>query len=275
MKKVLLFLILAVSMNTCWSQTENFNNYKYLIVDSKFDFVQQVDGYKTSSFTKFLFKKKGFDAYLDNEEFNDDLAQNSCKALYAEVKDNSGFLRTRSVIEITDCKGKLLFKSTEGTSKQKDYAKAYRESIRKAFESVIAIPYTYDPSLLEDASLVTTSQKINQGTEGKNLNKESNKEPIKVVQEVNVSATAVILPKKKLKVSTENTYETLYAQPNENGYQLVNTKPSIVFVLLKTNTPQKYIIKDKNGTLTKNGEVWIAEYYENGVLTTKRFQVKF
>lgn len=275
MKKVLLFLILAVSMNTSWSQTENFNKYKYLIVDSKFDFVQQVDGYKTSSFTKFLFKKKGFDAYLDNEEFNDDLAQNSCKALYAEVKDNSGFLRTRSVIEITDCKGKLLFKSTEGTSKQKDYAKAYRESIRKAFESVIAIPYTYDPSLLEDASLVTTSQKINKGTEGKNLNIESNKEPIKVVQEVNVSATAVILPKKKLEVSTENTYQTLYAQPNENGYQLVNTKPSIVFVLLKTNTPQKYIIKDKNGTLTKNGEIWIAEYYENGVLTTKRFQVKF
>ena len=96
-----------------------------------------------------------------------------------------------------------------------------------------------------------------------------------VVQEVNVSATAVILPKKKLEVSTENTYETLYAQPNENGYQLVNTKPSIVFALLKTNTPQKYIIKDKNGTLTKNGEIWIAEYYENGVLTTKRFQVKF
>tara|TARA_B100001059_G_C17411496_1_gene368680 strand:+ start:55 stop:504 length:450 start_codon:yes stop_codon:yes gene_type:complete len=149
MKKVLLFLILVVSMITSWSQTENFNKYKYLIVDRKFDFVQQVDGYKTSSFTKFLFKKKGFDAYLDNEEFDDDLAQNSCKALYAEVKDNSGFLNTRSVIEITDCKGKLLFKSSEGTSKQKDYAKAYRESIREAFESVIAIPYAYDPSLLE------------------------------------------------------------------------------------------------------------------------------
>tara|TARA_B100001063_G_C16553890_1_gene447446 strand:+ start:270 stop:578 length:309 start_codon:yes stop_codon:yes gene_type:complete len=102
---------------------------------------------------------------------------------------------------------------------------------------------------------VATSQKIEKETEEKILNKESNKEPLKVVQEVNVSATAVILPNKKLEVSTENAYETLYAQPNENGYQLLNTKPSIVFVLLKTNNPQKHFIKDKNGIFTKNEEV--------------------
>ena len=38
---------------------------KYIIVKSSFDFLKQVDRYKTSSFTKFLFKKAGYKVYLD------------------------------------------------------------------------------------------------------------------------------------------------------------------------------------------------------------------
>jgi len=277
MKQILLSLTFALVMCLGWSQeTVNLNKYKYLVVDSKFDFVRQVDGYKTSSFTKFLFKKKGFDAYLDNEEFNEDLAKNGCKALYAEVKDNSGFLRTRSYIEITDCKGKLLFKSPEGTSKHKEYARAYREAIREAFESVIKLPYEYDPSLSEEPTIVTTEVKKEEPKQVVEVKQEVKKVPVMVVKEVPVKKTETVTePKKNLEVSKELKVEVLYAQPNENGFQLVNTKPAIVFILLKTNNPQKFIIKDKNGTFTKNGDIWIAEYYDNGKLTTQRYQVKF
>ena len=93
--KFLLIQLFILSINLTVAQTINFNKYQYVIVDSKFDFVRQVDGYRTSSLTKFLFKKKGFITYLDNEEYTDELAKNGCKALYAEVKDVSGFFLFR------------------------------------------------------------------------------------------------------------------------------------------------------------------------------------
>jgi hypothetical protein len=282
MKRILFFLTFALMISFGWSQNAvNLNKYKYLVVDSKFDFVKQVDGYKTSSFTKFLFKKKGFDTYLDNEEFNEDLAQNGCKALYAEVKDNSGFLKTRSYIEITDCKGKLLFRSKEGTSRLKDYARAYREAIRQAFDDVIKIPYEYDPSLSEEPVVVTKAvQTIKEEPKQvvevkKEAKQESKKAPVMVVKEVPVKNTTTKPVDTQIKATKEKKIPVLYAQPNANGFQLVNTEPAIVFVLLKTNNPQKFIIKDMNGTLTRNGDVWIAEYYSNGQLTTERYQVKF
>ena len=68
---------------------------------------------------------------------------------------------------------------------------------------------------------------------------------------------------------------TLLFSPTKTGYQLVNTKPEVVFVLLKTGNSDKFIIKDKNGTLVKQGDYWVAEYYENDALVTKKYQVKF
>jgi len=274
MKKALLFLFFMGLAGVTWSQTVSFNKYKYLIVDSKFDFVSEVDGYRTSSLTKFLFQKKGFEAYLDNEEYNDELAQNSCIALYAEVRDESGFLVTKSYIDIKDCKGRVLFTSQEGRSKNKSYEKAYRESIRQAFESIAKIPYKYDPSLKEETSVVKT---VKEETKAKvvEAKKEVKKKPLKVVQEAPVKNTFVKKEESKPTVSTNGSTAVLYAQPNQNGFQLVNTKPAVVFVLLKTNDPEKFIIKDKNGTFTKKGNNWVAEYYENGQLVTKEYQVKF
>lgn len=274
MKKALLFLFFVGLTSSTWAQTVSFNKYKYLIVDSKFNFVSEVDGYRTSSLTKFLFNKMGFEAYLDNEEFNDDLAQNSCKALYAEVRDESGFLVTKSYIDIKDCKGRVLYTSQEGRSKNKSYEKAYRQSIRQAFESIAKIPYKYDPTLSEETTVVET---VKEEPKPKVVEKkkEVKKEPLKVVQTAEVKNTFVKKEEPKPVVSKENTAEVLYAQPNQNGFQLVNTKPAIVFVLLKTNDPKKFIIKDKNGTFTKKGNTWVAEYYDNGQLVTKEYQVKF
>lgn len=279
MKRLLTLLFLICTISSISSQTVNFNKYKYLIVDSKFDFVRQVDGYKTSSFTKFLFKKKGFVTYLDNEEYDDELAQNGCKALYAQVKDESGFLVTKSFIEIRDCKSNLLYRSSEGRSKLKSYAKAYRQSIRQAFESIIAIPYEYDPSLSETKEVAekkVVEKKAEKKPKVEKTPKEVKKEPVRVVQTAEVKNTFVKKEEPKpATVTKEESADLLYAQPNETGYQLVNTKPAIVFVLLKTNDPNKFFIKDRNGTFTKKGDHWLAEYYDNGKLVTKQYQVKF
>ena len=67
----------------------------------------------------------------------------------------------------------------------------------------------------------------------------------------------------------------MYAQKITNGFQLVNTKPEMVFQILKSSKKEFFYIKNKNGVLFKNGNNWIAEYYENNQLIQKKYQIKF
>lgn len=264
MKSALSFLIFLFFFSTITGQEINLNKYKYIIVNDKFDFVRQTDGYQTSSLTRFLFEKKGFEAFIENSKMPDDLQNNRCKALFADVKDDSGLLRTKLYIELKDCNGKLLYTSPKGSSKEKKYVKAYRISIREAFESISKMDYKYDGSL---STKQTTAPVIKKEKPAKQV--KAKKEPKAVVTEVKVKYTETSTQQ------TNSKAELLYAQEKENGYQLVNTKPEVIFVLLKTSNPDKFIIKDKNGTLVKSGDLWTAEYYDNGKLVTKNYRIKF
>ena len=69
--------------------------------------------------------------------------------------------------------------------------------------------------------------------------------------------------------------ETLYAQVKNNGFQLVNTQPKVVFQLLQTNLKEVFILKGSNGIFYKKGTRWIAEYYENNQLIQKEYLLNF
>ncbi len=130
MRKLIILAVFFVT-NVASSQ-----NYEYIIVKSKFDFVQSIDGYSTSSLTKFLLQKKGLKVFLDNEELPQEIYTNRCLAMYADVKDNSGMLSTKTNIEIRDCKNNLLIVSKEGDSRIKMLKRAYQQSIRDAYNSL-------------------------------------------------------------------------------------------------------------------------------------------
>ncbi|MDO6674863.1 hypothetical protein Q4517_04790 [Tenacibaculum sp. 1_MG-2023] len=247
MKKI---LFIALFVTTASFAQKTINNYKYVIVPNKFDFVKGKDKYQTSSLTKFLFNKYGFTALLEDEKLPDDVVNNRCLALTGVVKDDSSLFTTKSIVELRDCYNKVVFTSQVGKSKEKDYKKAYHEAIRNAFKSVQGLKYTYIPS----------------------------KEVAVVKKEVTapvVSAVEVI-KNKTVKTNEESmTKNVLYAQSITNGFQLVNTKPEVVFQVLKTNVKDVFVIKDKNGILYKNGDSWFAEYYKNGTKVTKQYQIKF
>lgn len=246
MKRILL---IALFISTASFAQKSINNYKYIIVPSKFDFVKEKDKYQTSSLTKFLFNKYGFTAFLDDENLPDEIANNRCLALTGTVKDESGMFTTKSVIELTDCYNKVVFTSKEGRSKEKEYKKAYQEAIRDAFKSIEALKYTYVP-LQED--VVTKEVPA-----------------VAVVPTVVESKVAEVVEK------PANAKEQLFAQPITNGFQLVNMKPEVVFQVLKTNVKDVFVIKDKNGILYKNGNSWFAEYYTNDGKVIEEYQVKF
>ena len=257
-KKIVFSFLFFISISA-YSQQEKINSYKYIIVPERFDFLKSSDQYQTSSLTKFLLEKKGFTVFLSNEKLPDDLLKNRCMALTATVSDDSGMFTIKNTIEIKDCFGNVLYTSKAGKSKEKEYKKGYHEAIRKAYATMENLEYSYTP----DVNIVEKKDNIIKET----IIPVKKDIPVKIIPEVKV-----VSPK-----TTESivNLETLYAQAKSNGFQLVNTAPAVVFQIMKTNVNDVYIIKDKNGIIYKNSDIWVAEYYENNQLVVKNYTIKF
>lgn len=257
-KKIVFSLLLVLAMSA-YSQNTEFDNYKYIIVQDRFDFLKEQDQYQTSSLTKFLLQKKGFTVFLSNETLPKDVSENRCLALIATVKSTSSLFVVKNKIELEDCYGKLIYSSEEGKSKEKDYKKGYHEAIRNAYSTMSDIEYTYNPEA-KDVLVNENSESAVELPTKKNIQ-------TKVIPEIKEPVV--------LKKLVPNSIETLYAQVKPNGFQLVNTEPVIVFQVLKTNLIDVFILKGKNGIIYKNKNTWIAEYYENDQLVIKQFDIKF
>ncbi len=131
-KSIIAVIFFFIGYIQVFSQGEQLNDYSYVIVPTRFDFQYEEDQYQLNSLLKFLFNKHGFHPYFENEL--PDVRR--CDGLRAEVSGKPGFVWTTVVIKIVDCDGIVLYQSAVGQSKLKDYAKAYTESLRKAFESI-------------------------------------------------------------------------------------------------------------------------------------------
>ncbi len=262
-KKIVIIFFFLGTVSTL-GQQKNINNYKYIIVPEKFDFLKESNEYQTGSLTKFLLQKNGFIVFLGNEKLPVDLLKDRCLALKANLINSSSLFSTKISITLIDCYGKEVYSSKEGRSKLKDYKKSYHEAIRNAHASM-DIKYSYQPNIdnkviVEDVKPISIPAKTDA--------------PVAVVKLVKETILEKNTDKSKLKetVIKENI---LYAQSKENGFQLVNTKPEVLFQILNTKNNELFIIKNKNGILYKSKDNWIAEYYENNVLIVKKYQIKF
>src|SRR5690606_11029655 len=110
---LLIISVVLLSTTTIFSQ-ESINNYKYIIIPTKYEFLKSEDQYQVNSLTKFLFNKHGFTAFMANEEFPEDLKTNRCLALYADVVEQKAFLKTRLQIDLKNCDNKLIQSSKVG-----------------------------------------------------------------------------------------------------------------------------------------------------------------
>ncbi len=260
MKNIFLFLLVSISI----SAQKNINDYKYVIVPKQFESFNKIDKYQVNSLVKFLLKKNNFTVFFNDEQLPEDLARNKCLALTASLKDNSGMFTTKTQLSLKDCFNNILFTSKEGTSKIKEYKKAYHEAIRRSFQSVKTLNYKYQPTTTTETNQTTVhSAAIN--------TEEKIKKEVISGKEVSKDFYA-----KRTIVRKKENFETLYAQANNGGFQLVDKEPKVVFKILKTQYPHLFIIKDKNGMLVKkeNG-FWEAQYYDKDKLLIKNYEVKF
>ena len=140
------FTLLIIALMSINLNAQSVNDYKYVIVPEEFDFLKSPDQYQVNSLTKFLFNKYGFQAYLEKDK---EILKNPidpCDALYAEVNSESTFIQAKLTVTLKDCNDQVIFKTSEGRSKNKDYKKAYHAALREAFYDIEALKYSYDPS---------------------------------------------------------------------------------------------------------------------------------
>jgi len=154
--KILPFLFLFFYVSINYAQN-NLNRYKYVIVPKKFEDFKEDNKYQLNSLTKFLFEKNGYTAIFEYESYPNDLKENPCLGVTAKVRDNSKMLSTKVSIELIDCYNKVVFNSSEGKSKEKDYKKGYQEALRSSFITFEALDYSFDSSLVVNSNVAPST----------------------------------------------------------------------------------------------------------------------
>lgn len=276
-KQSLFTLIIALISFSVLAQSE-LNAYKYVVIPIRYDFQKSDDAFQVNSLTKFLFEKEGFTAVLGADTYPDDLKVNNCLAVTARLVDNSSMFTTKMHYELVNCHNKVVYKTKEARSKTKDYKKAYHEAVRASLQDLKHFNYKYEPqtTTIEPAVTATVTQSVEKKPEV--VSKTETTESTKVSTPSNTSeatitaATPVVT--KKPEVKKEVNKNVLYAQEIANGYQLVDSTPKVVYKAFATSVKDVYIIQDGNGIIYKNGDTWVAEYYEGDTLIQKELNIK-
>ncbi len=245
MKKSLL-IIAILMINQSFAQS--LNQYKYALVPSKFSFLKENDQYHLNTLAKAYMKQYGFEAYFDTDNSPDDFITINCNKIYVEVLSNGGMFTTKLSVVLKDCRGTILVTSKEGISREKEYAVAYNQALRMAFESMQNLNYKYEPSQKSLEMIGEPEQKeIKQGL--------------------------VVTRNDRF----EDTFGLLYAQPTTNGFFIIDGSSKEIMRLFITSA-KNYFIAIKNdiqGVLILNDKRCSFEYYKNNKLISEEIAVQF
>lgn len=281
--KIIFFLFIAVfTCNQIQAQI-NINDYKYVIVPNKFDFLNEPDQYRLNTLTKVLLEKHGFTTIMEDEKFPDDAVLNNCLSLKANVLNESGVFNSKLKVQLKNCKNEVVFTTAIGSSREKMYQVAYTLALRQAFRSFHTINYQYQ----ENPDILAYSKN---GNKVDNIEIEKLKEEIKVLKEEkeaqnnvakNVAKvdTTLIEDTKVIesitKVEETVAVDVLTAVRIANGYQLKDNALQVVYTIKKTGIPNVYIVEDKEAIIYMLNASWVMEYYQNEKLQSKTYTIKF
>ena len=279
------FLIMTTCLmvSSVFSQT-SLNDYKYVIVPKKFDFLKEQDEYQLNSLANFLFNKYGFETIFEGDNYPKDFLNDRCLALKSDVLKDSGVFKTKLTVVLKDCFDKVVYTSKLGESREKEFKTAYNLALRDAFESFRAMNYQYKPN-----------QNINTLAIGENINKSEVANQIQLlkqeIQELKkenefeaVVVESVLKTKTKQEAILVNSPDTfviegatniLYAQEIESGFQLVDSTPKVVYRIKKTNLKDLYLVDKSYAIVYKKNEVWLLEYYSGNDLNQEILNIKF
>ena len=245
MRKIVLLFVLISG----YAFSQSINDYQYIIVPAKFTDFKAEGKFSLNLSTKLLLQKYGFKAFLTTDSIPDEIANSSCKKLYADLVTDNGILTTKVKIVIKDCREKIIYETAFGSSREKELPIAYNFAFREAAKSFEKLNYKYNEK--NDINAMTVVPTI---------------EPENNVPTSSTNSTP-----------SETNQVFYFAQPIVNGYQVVDSEPKIIMKLFNTSQKNVFMaVKGAvNGTvISKNGE-WYFEYYENGKLVSELLKLKF
>lgn len=137
-----LFIVFSVS-----AVAQELDQYRYVRVPEKFEFLKEENQYQLNALTAFLFEKFGFTALYEEPTPN---GVQPCEVLQANVHNESGLFRSKLYVTLENCKKEVVFTSKTGVSREKDYKTSYHEALRKAFQSVEALQHSFSGEVVID-----------------------------------------------------------------------------------------------------------------------------
>lgn len=246
MKRLFLFLVFLLAFNM---QGQNINDYKYVIVPTKFDFQRSENEYRLSTVISYHLTQMGFKTFYDTDQLPLEVAQNNCSRLNVALKKYTPFLSTRFEFMLIDCQKNVVFKG-EGSSKEKEFKTAYVQAVERAMEGLYAKGYSYNGN----------KAYANAGS-GSNTTQ---------VEPAAKTPTGDIL-------QDLNETDVLYAQSIEGGFQVVNSVPKVLFKIFKTSSNDIFLatIDTYEGVLVSKNGKWILEFKKDGQVISKTINIKF
>lgn len=130
--KNFIFLLFCLGI-TLSAFAQNLQDYSFVKVPVKYEFLKEENQYQLNALTAFLFEKKGFEV-LYREDIPAGI--DPCDVLQAEVHSDSGLFRSKLFFTLKNCENEIIFTSETGVSREKDYKDSYHEALREAFSSL-------------------------------------------------------------------------------------------------------------------------------------------
>ena len=255
MKKYLVLFLLISFVGIA----QNFNEYKYAILPSKFAFTKEENQYNLNLLTKMYLQKYGFETYYNNENAPDEFVNSNCNKIFIDVLENNNLFTTKLKVLVKDCKGNVLATSDEGISKEKEYNVAYNLALRMAFDNFLILKgHQFKPS---QKSL---------GMIGEPANTVDKTDKVEVLQKE-------IIPQKEL-VQNQMFEKKYKAMSTKNGFNLIAVSSDYkIFQLFKTSSKDIFIVNrdSVSGVLLNRNDKWFFEYYEDNVLKSELINITF
>ncbi|MGC6429557.1 MAG: hypothetical protein ACON5F_00790 [Jejuia sp.] len=283
MKTKFLFTLTLVAYAAGVLAQNELNNYKYVIVPNKFEFQKEENAYNLNKLSQFLFNKYGFTALIEGKDYPSDLTNNGCLGLQSNVVKEPGMFKTKLKVVLKDCGGTVIYTSQIGESREKEYYVAYNKAIREAFKSFEMLNYSYAPSIAESSKpkmeqkdkteeIEQLKKEIKALKEVKE-NKEQEFQELKTAEKKSMEkkSEAIELPKPAQKTNA-NASNILYAQAINDGFQVVDSTPKIVMILMASSLEDVFIVKDKNAIVFKKDGDW---FYSSNSEAPQKLNLKF
>lgn len=277
MKKLIILCIFITFAIKSEAQS-SLNNYKYVVIPLQYEFLKGKDTYRLNTVTRVLFKDEGFNVYFNEEQLPEDLFNDRCLALYADVKEvKGGFRKTKLEIILKDCNGKLVLKSDVGQSGENNHEKRYREALTDAFKSIEKLNYSYDAREQQEAA---TEEKVAEITIEKNDDSEMvmKVEDLKEEKEIEKEKPVVIAKAEKEEVKIaiiSKDTNRLTARSIPQGYEVLNAESTIVMTLLKTAAEGVFIVQGEDAIVFKSGIKWMYSSNNGTLSDSKELDIKF